>query len=354
MKQCPYCGKEYPDEIERCLLDDEVLVGGPPVPPILPAPVVFVSPPAVSSAVPERQMRIIEVALVCLVAVAPSLVSSTHAWLYPAHARSYGSSLAWGVQGLREVAALASPGLSVLMSSDAWTDYEVPGSPFFVLVDGITSWPPMSNPLAALAPSGGEAGVNAMADAAEVLSSMYECFLRVSSAFRRADQLSPIHAQFGLDVAEQVWCERCRLATHQIRYTTFFHIVHSTALRHAAQQRPGETLEARLAGIMGEDCKGCDSDLRGCGTRTPIQHTLERQPTVFTISLAWETSQADEEEVAATLRVRAASVGVGCVVCCWLLVCACADAHARHGHATGAEPGAGSGHGVQQRAPDAA
>jgi hypothetical protein len=35
-----------------------------------------------------------------------------------------------------EVAALAAPGLSVLMSSDAWSDYEVPGSPFFVLVDG--------------------------------------------------------------------------------------------------------------------------------------------------------------------------------------------------------------------------
>lgn len=35
-----------------------------------------------------------------------------------------------------EVAALAAPGLTVLMSSDAWTDYEVPGSPFFVLVDG--------------------------------------------------------------------------------------------------------------------------------------------------------------------------------------------------------------------------
>ena len=35
-----------------------------------------------------------------------------------------------------EVASLAAPGLSVLMSSDAWTDYEVPGSPFFVLVDG--------------------------------------------------------------------------------------------------------------------------------------------------------------------------------------------------------------------------
>ncbi len=35
-----------------------------------------------------------------------------------------------------EVAALASPDLAVVMSSDAWTDYEVPGSPFFVLVDG--------------------------------------------------------------------------------------------------------------------------------------------------------------------------------------------------------------------------
>ncbi|HEY4929526.1 MAG TPA: hypothetical protein VIH95_10285 [Acidimicrobiales bacterium] len=35
-----------------------------------------------------------------------------------------------------EVAALAAPGLVVVMSSDAWTDYEVPGSPFFVLVDG--------------------------------------------------------------------------------------------------------------------------------------------------------------------------------------------------------------------------
>lgn len=35
-----------------------------------------------------------------------------------------------------EVRAIAPPGLSVVMSSDAWSDYEVPGSPFFVLVDG--------------------------------------------------------------------------------------------------------------------------------------------------------------------------------------------------------------------------
>jgi hypothetical protein len=35
-----------------------------------------------------------------------------------------------------EVAAKASPRVPVVMSTDAWSDYEVPGSPFFVLVDG--------------------------------------------------------------------------------------------------------------------------------------------------------------------------------------------------------------------------
>ncbi len=35
-----------------------------------------------------------------------------------------------------EVASQAPAGLPVIMSTDAWTDYEVPGSPFFVLVDG--------------------------------------------------------------------------------------------------------------------------------------------------------------------------------------------------------------------------
>jgi hypothetical protein len=35
-----------------------------------------------------------------------------------------------------EVAAQAPPGLPVVMSTEAWGDYEVPGSPFFVLIDG--------------------------------------------------------------------------------------------------------------------------------------------------------------------------------------------------------------------------
>jgi hypothetical protein len=35
-----------------------------------------------------------------------------------------------------EVAAQAPAGLPVVMSTEAWGDYEVPGSPFFVLIDG--------------------------------------------------------------------------------------------------------------------------------------------------------------------------------------------------------------------------
>lgn len=35
-----------------------------------------------------------------------------------------------------EVASHTPPGLAVVMSTEAWGDYEVPGSPFFVLIDG--------------------------------------------------------------------------------------------------------------------------------------------------------------------------------------------------------------------------
>ena len=35
-----------------------------------------------------------------------------------------------------QLAALAGDGLPVVMSTQAWVDYEIPGSPFFVLVDG--------------------------------------------------------------------------------------------------------------------------------------------------------------------------------------------------------------------------
>jgi hypothetical protein len=47
---------------------------------------------------------------------------------------------------------LAPPGVAVVMSSQAWEDYSVPGSPYFVLVDGAirgegaaTTWPALSS-----------------------------------------------------------------------------------------------------------------------------------------------------------------------------------------------------------------
>ncbi|HVX23473.1 MAG TPA: hypothetical protein VHB02_19180 [Acidimicrobiales bacterium] len=40
------------------------------------------------------------------------------------------------IRGEVAAKAAAAPGTAVVMSTEAWTDYEVPGSPFFVLVDG--------------------------------------------------------------------------------------------------------------------------------------------------------------------------------------------------------------------------
>jgi membrane protease YdiL (CAAX protease family) len=90
MKKCPYCGKEYPDDVVRCLIDDEVLLGGeqasspppsplsetdtPATPPALePA---STSPPAL--VLTDRQMRIFEVILVCAIAFGTNILSSVH------------------------------------------------------------------------------------------------------------------------------------------------------------------------------------------------------------------------------------------------------------------------------------
>ena len=142
------------------------------------------------------------------------------------------------------------------------------------------------------------------ADAAEVQSTMYDCFLRLSRGLRHARGVaaeSPIQRMFGLDVSERVVCARCAKATHVLSYSTFFHIVHAASLRAAAAAAPAASFEQRLASILGEDCTGCDTDVGGCGRPTPISHALTRQPEVFTISLAWESNAASEEEVATTL-----------------------------------------------------
>jgi hypothetical protein len=63
---------------------------------------------------------------------------------------------------------LAPPGVAVVMSSQAWADYAVPGSPYFVLVDGrirgegvATTWPALSSLVADAIADEREAGAGA-------------------------------------------------------------------------------------------------------------------------------------------------------------------------------------------------
>jgi membrane protease YdiL (CAAX protease family) len=113
MKKCPYCGKEYPDDVERCLIDDEILLGGE-----LPSATkeIIVDPSTqITNLVPsavnltDRQMRIIEVVLVCLIAFGTSILSSGHALFleYSTNPSSSGSSgYNWIYTSLRQLSAL--------------------------------------------------------------------------------------------------------------------------------------------------------------------------------------------------------------------------------------------------------
>jgi hypothetical protein len=76
MKKCPYCGKEYSDDVERCLTDNELLLGDEQqlspkteeadVSTLLGAFEAAAPPPAVPWT--DQQFRIFEVVLVCVIA----------------------------------------------------------------------------------------------------------------------------------------------------------------------------------------------------------------------------------------------------------------------------------------------
>jgi hypothetical protein len=92
-----------------------------------------------------------------------------------------------------------------------------------------------------------------MADAAEVLGSMYDAFQAVSSFFRpgESEAESSIGRMFGIGVHEVVQCGRCRKFTHQLQYRTFFHIVSRCALRaFAACVRAFCVLLARASAVV--------------------------------------------------------------------------------------------------------
>jgi hypothetical protein len=153
---------------------------------------------------------------------------------------------------------------------------------------------------------GGEGAMHSMADASEVLMKVYDALQAVSAAGAAGGgggSSGAMSRMFGMAILEQARCTPCRKVSHVLRYTTFFHIVPSAALRAAhAAAPPGaaRAFEALLARLQ-EGSKGCDKDAGGCGAPAPLAHVLERAPSVYTISLSWDTAQAPEAEVAATM-----------------------------------------------------
>jgi membrane protease YdiL (CAAX protease family) len=122
MKKCPYCGKEYPDDVARCLIDDELLLGGESQPshdvgeiaasaspPPLPASESAASPKTAPWS--DQQLLIMEIVLVCMIAFGGLILSSGHSlFVGSSGSSSLGSSSSgiyrWVYNSLREASAL--------------------------------------------------------------------------------------------------------------------------------------------------------------------------------------------------------------------------------------------------------
>ena len=86
----------------------------------------------------------------------------------------------------------------------------------------------------------------------------------------------------------------------------------STALREANTTAiEGDmkmSLEELLAQLQGGDVKRCDKDVGGCGAAARVRHDLVAPPSVFTISLAWDTAQATHRAAQADVAAAKAAV----------------------------------------------
>ena len=115
MKKCPYCGKEYSDDVTRCLVDNELLSGQESQPPTDQSEIADPVPPSLAVAsLPtaiwtERQLCIIEIVLVCTIAFGGSILVSGHFLFFGYSGQSsFGGSglFGWLYRSLFEASAL--------------------------------------------------------------------------------------------------------------------------------------------------------------------------------------------------------------------------------------------------------
>jgi membrane protease YdiL (CAAX protease family) len=111
MKKCTYCGKEYPNDVAVCLIDEQPLSGAESPPLILKELSAGILPPQpVRQSRPlvltDRQMETVEVVLVCIIAFGASLLTSTYVYFGGDLDHKYGS-FAWGIRTLQEGSCLA-------------------------------------------------------------------------------------------------------------------------------------------------------------------------------------------------------------------------------------------------------
>jgi membrane protease YdiL (CAAX protease family) len=120
MKKCPYCGKEYKDDVERCIIDHEILVSEEGKVDVSPVEV-RESVCAVTS-VTERQIRIFEVVLVCLIAFGGGFLTSTYSLLNEGYGSSGHSAFSWMLQSFREISALGLVWYVLLRQKKSFSD----------------------------------------------------------------------------------------------------------------------------------------------------------------------------------------------------------------------------------------
>jgi len=131
------------------------------------------------------------------------------------------------VRALRDLFDALERGIALRRDADA--------APSAGASHGVVAPTALRQALAALSASGGEGAMNAMADASEVLSALYEAFQSVSAANRSG--LPPaetsIGRMFGLALREAAHCRAagCGKITHSMTFRTFFHIVPRCARR---------------------------------------------------------------------------------------------------------------------------